>query len=563
MTRPTSRRWSNGSPPPRSRAQQAGFDGVEPHAAHTYIIAGFLSPHYNQRDDEYGGPIENCARLLVRRIRGPGAASAPTSRWGMADGEELRTEWAASPWATRGRGSARLSVQAEPTRSACRPTRPSPPASPSPRPTAGAPARGPVGLPPRSRREIAGAGDRCRPHPAPRWRTDYRQGLFDFVAMVASRSPTPSCRTSLPRKGRTGQALRLLLPASARSSSTSVKAPSTRRLVTSSEWLMTLADAADPCAGGRRRVGGAGGASGPMRGHRVTLVERSDRPAARCSSPARPYNPNGRLPTCWQQARALPIELVRFDAGDSAGGRAEARRHRRRRRGPAGMRRRSRRRPGTWERRRTAPPDDQRRRRRDRPPQLNLAQRAPFKAGGILKVTDSAQALQASRLWMPLGRRVVIVGGGLVGLRTGRVLIARERDVTVLEPSDKPGRELVIVVPLAVLDAVEHHADLHRQATVTEITASDALDRPRGSGLPHRGRLQDPGARRRGRRHASPPHFVRMGAGSPRRRPPRRRFHRGRCATATASAGLVGCGPSHRSAFRAAVDGEDLAGDPG
>lgn len=52
-----------------ARAQAAGFDGVELHAAHTYILAGFLSPYYNRRDDAYGGPIENRARLLVETIR--------------------------------------------------------------------------------------------------------------------------------------------------------------------------------------------------------------------------------------------------------------------------------------------------------------------------------------------------------------------------------------------------------------------------------------------------------------------------------------------------------------
>lgn len=46
-------------------AQSAGFDGVEVHGANGYLLDQFLQDSTNRRDDEYGGPIENRARLLL------------------------------------------------------------------------------------------------------------------------------------------------------------------------------------------------------------------------------------------------------------------------------------------------------------------------------------------------------------------------------------------------------------------------------------------------------------------------------------------------------------------
>ena len=50
------------------RAKKAGFDGVEIHAAHFYLVSEFLSPLYNKRNDEYGGSDENRARFLIEII---------------------------------------------------------------------------------------------------------------------------------------------------------------------------------------------------------------------------------------------------------------------------------------------------------------------------------------------------------------------------------------------------------------------------------------------------------------------------------------------------------------
>lgn len=57
-------------------AQKAGFDGVEIHGANGYLLDQFLQDKSNQRKDEYGGPIENRARLMLE------VADAVISVWG-------------------------------------------------------------------------------------------------------------------------------------------------------------------------------------------------------------------------------------------------------------------------------------------------------------------------------------------------------------------------------------------------------------------------------------------------------------------------------------------------
>ena len=52
------------------RCEQAGFEGVELHGAHDYVICQFLSPETNRRTDQYGGSLENRSRLLFEIIDG-------------------------------------------------------------------------------------------------------------------------------------------------------------------------------------------------------------------------------------------------------------------------------------------------------------------------------------------------------------------------------------------------------------------------------------------------------------------------------------------------------------
>ena len=50
------------------RCQKAGYDGVELHGAHSYLIAQFFSKYYNKRTDEYGGDIEGRTRFVTEII---------------------------------------------------------------------------------------------------------------------------------------------------------------------------------------------------------------------------------------------------------------------------------------------------------------------------------------------------------------------------------------------------------------------------------------------------------------------------------------------------------------
>jgi len=464
-----------------ARAQAAGFDGVEVHAGHSYILAGFLSPYYNQREDEYGGSVENRARLLLETIRAVKArvgASFPV--WVRLDGEELRTPGGittpdaiatAAMAAQAGADAISVSAYAKLDDGVAFTEAP---LVHQPGGLAGyaSAVRKALSVP------VLAVG-RIEPQQAAR---SIAAGEYDFIVLARKLLADPELPNKLAqdRAADIRPCIYCYVCVSQIFVNESVKCSVNAQAGHEIDAAIVPADAA------RHVLVVGGGPAGmeaarvaALRGHRVTLVERSDRLGGTLFFAALAYPENGGLlDYLVRQVRQLPIDVKLSTAVDAALV-AQLK--------PDAI-------VVATGARRSAPPipgaelahvwsGDELRRlmtndRADEIAQakLNLAERALFKAGGILGVTDSQQALKSlSKLWMPLGKRVVIVGGGLVGLELAEFLIARGRSVTVLEPSDKPGRGLSIVLRWRLLDHVEKHGTLQRSAKVREITRREVV----------------------------------------------------------------------------------------
>ncbi len=59
------------------RARLAGFDGIQLHVAHGYLLSSFISPHTNRREDEWGGNTEGRTRIVIEIVRGIKQAEGP------------------------------------------------------------------------------------------------------------------------------------------------------------------------------------------------------------------------------------------------------------------------------------------------------------------------------------------------------------------------------------------------------------------------------------------------------------------------------------------------------
>lgn len=464
------------------RAQQAGFDGVEIHAGHTYIIAGFLSRHTNLRDDDYGGSLENRARLMCEIIRAVKTRCGSTFPvWVRIDGEEMdfdngitRDDALGAARLAEAAGADAIHVSAyASTRLGANFTRAPLVHAPGALLPLAAHVKAGVSVP------VIAVG-RLEPEAASE---AIAQGQCDFVSMGRKLLADPA----LPAKLAAGtpQAIRPCIYCYACVSQIFIneRVKCAVNPQTGHEFEQTRLHTATP-----RHVVVVGGGPAGMeaarvaaeRGHRVTLLEQGKRLGGTLFFAGLAYAENGKLLDYLTQAvHALPIDIrLGFDATvDSVAALAPdavivatgARRT-----APA---------IGGTEQAHVFSGDELRAlltgdgAEEVAKRKLSLPQRVMMKAGNLAGVTDSGTALQKlSHLWMPLGEHVLIVGGGLVGLELAEFLVARKRKVTVLEQGESFGRELAIVRRWRVLAALaEHGATLIAGAQVTLIDGHTVL----------------------------------------------------------------------------------------
>ncbi|MGI2258148.1 FAD-dependent oxidoreductase [Shewanella sp. GXUN23E] len=457
------------------RARRAGFDGIELHAAHSYIIAGFLSPYYNRRDDEYGRSYENRTRLLrevMSAVRKRVGADFPV--WLRLDAMELRVEsgitldeciQTAKLAEQHGMNAISVSAYANPSSGAAFTQAPLVNQPGGFIDWANAVA-GAVSIP------VTAVG-RIEPEVADK---AIAAGDFSFVAMGRKLLADPE----LPNKLQAGCAADIrpciycYVCVSQIFINQRVKCAVNPMTGHESEYPVTLADNPKKLLViGAGPAGMEAAAIAARRGHQVTLVEQSARLGGTLFFASMAYPENGKLLN--QQIRALDHpniqvrlstratpELVQSLKPDEVLIATGATRGR-----PAIAGADSR---HVWS-------GDELRQimtgegKEIAKHKLSVMQRALLSSGQMIGVTDSIDATRhLSKLWMPLGNRVCIIGGGLVGLELAEFLAARGRSVTVLEQEHSLGKELSIVRRWRVLHELnELDVALHKGVSVNAI----------------------------------------------------------------------------------------------
>lgn len=431
------------------RARRAGFDAVEIHGAHGYLVSSFISPASNKRTDEYGGSVENRTRLLVEVLQ---AVKQRVGKdfpvWCRLDAKEFRIEGGitvedaqrtAELAAAAGADAIHVSAYADPVVGVAF----------TDAPLVHQPC-GYVelaeGIKRRVKVPIIAVG-RIEPAEAD---DIIAAGKADFVAMGRKLLADPE----LPKKLAEGRAEDIRPCVYCYTCVGKIYLNQRTCCAVNPATGREAEFEINPAEKPKRVLVVGGGPAGmeaarvaALRGHIVTLCEKSERLGGTLWFASLVYEPNGKLLAHLEaQMRKLPIELrlgqdvtpalvqqLRPDVILVAVGA---------RRQPPPI-------PGV-ERSNVLSGDDLRglmtgSDKSVAAEKLSLAQRAMLKMGNLLGVSDRmALTRELTRHWMPLGKRVVVIGGGLVGIELAEFLNERGREVTVLEEGSTLGKEMAL-----------------------------------------------------------------------------------------------------------------------
>jgi 2,4-dienoyl-CoA reductase-like NADH-dependent reductase (Old Yellow Enzyme family)/NADPH-dependent 2,4-dienoyl-CoA reductase/sulfur reductase-like enzyme len=432
------------------RARRAGFDAVEIHGAHGYIFSEFLSPAWNFRDDEYGGSLENRARLLCEAIR---AAKERTGgdfpiwcridaiEFGHSDGIDLESACATARLAeAAGADAINVSAYANPLGAGF---------------TDGPivhRAGGFLDFADRIKKTVTVpviTAGRISPELGDE---AIRDGRTDLIAMGRQLLADPETVSKL-EAGRPEQIrpcvycyVCVAQPFFDRKVRCSVN-PIAAQEAEYAERLRTRSESP------KRVLVVGGGPAGleaasvaAMRGHEVILVEKDEVLGGTLRFAALPYEPNENLLE-WFEARVseLPIDIRTGVAANAELVRAVS---------PdvviaaIGAVREKSKIPGAeldhvWDGDTLRDALSGRAGATEGGPKVSIAGRLAIAAGRATGITSSPSLLRrASRAYMPMGKRVVVVGGGLVGVELAEFFAERGREVTVLEEESVMAMEM-------------------------------------------------------------------------------------------------------------------------
>ena len=470
------------------RAKKAGFDGVEIHAAHSYIIAGFLSPYYNKRDDEYGGNYENRSRLLrevIAAVRDKVGQDYPV--WLRLDAYELRVETGitleeciktARLAQECGLDAVSVSAYANPNSGAAFTEAPliNKPAGFLDWATEVAKA---ISIP------VTAVG-RIEPEVADKAIGDNNIG---FVAMGRKLLADPHLPNKLieNRPADIRPCIYCYVCVSQIFVNDRVKCAVNPQTGKEFEFSLQLTDSPKHLL---VIGGGPGGmeaaALAARRGHKVTLVDKGARLGGTLFFASMAYPENGKL--LEQQIKQLDhpniqvklntvadrqfVEALSPDeiivATGASRGRPDIV-------GADGKH--------VWsgdELRKVMTGEGKEIAKQ----KLSLVQRAMLSSGQMTGVTGSIEATRKlSNIWMPLGDKVTIIGGGLVGLELAEFLAERGRHVTVLESGYDLGAELSIVRRWRLLHELnELKVTLVKQVQIEQIATNQVHYRTKTKG---------------------------------------------------------------------------------